>query len=58
MRSVEGEVLFVLLITGATLVVIGVLGHWVWPLIIVGAWLVAVVFIIALFMGANERNRE
>jgi len=52
------NVLFVLLITGAALVVVGVLGHWVWPIIIAGAWLVAAVFIIALFMGAKQGEND
>jgi hypothetical protein len=50
------NVLFTLWITGAALLVLGILGHsdWTWPLILGGGWLVAVVSIIALFVGAKQ----
>ena len=50
--------LFMLWITGVALVVIGILGHWVWPLIIAGAWMVALVYIIRVFMGAKQGANE
>ena len=49
--------LFILWVVGVALVVVGILGHWVWPLIIAGGWLVALVFIIALFMGAKQGEK-
>lgn len=56
----SSDVLFTLLITGVALVVLGILGHseWSWPLILGGGWLVAVVFIIALFIGANRKDLD
>ena len=49
------DVLFVLLITGAALFVVGVLGGS-WPLILGGVWLAAVILVIATFMGAKQQK--
>lgn len=50
MNSTGGtDVSFTLFITGAALIVLGILGHsaWSWPLIAGGGWLIAAVFIMA-----------
>ena len=53
------DVLFVLLVTGAAMFVIGGInllgGHWQWwPLALAGAALAYAVLVIALFMGAKQ----
>jgi len=55
------DVLFVLLVTGAAMFVIGGInilgGHWQWwPLALAGAALAYAVLVIALFMGAKGEN--